>query len=161
ISFALGVFAFFLTSFAFGLLHLYGTPFFFMAPAMLLAAGSPAASKTWERLRRHTRALDLRLRIGLLEAAVLLFRLLSFLLVWIPTLSPHNASIDARWYHLPIAEHYVAQGGIGPFSEGWIAGAGPQLSSLLYAWAFSMPGSVFDRVVTAAQLEVAIFVMTL
>jgi hypothetical protein len=161
ISLALGVFAFFLTSFAFGSLGLYGTPFFLLAPALLLAAGSRAVLRTWDRLRRHTRKLDLRLHLGLRQAATLLFGLLGWLLLWFPTLSPRNVSFDAAWFHLPIAEHYVAQGGIAPFSEGWVLGAVPQLASLLYAWPFSMPGTVFDRVVTAAQLEVAIFSMTL
>jgi hypothetical protein len=67
------------------------------------------------------------------------------LYVWFTILTPQNASFDSRWYHQPIAEIYVAQGGIEPFSEGWVPGAFPQLASLLYAWAFSLPGSSSPR----------------
>jgi hypothetical protein len=92
---------------------------------------------------------------------VLGFGCLALLLVWFPILTPQNVSFDSRWYHLPLAEHYVAIHGIARFGEGWWAGAQPQLASLLYAWAFSAPGILFDRIETAAHMEFVVFVATL
>jgi hypothetical protein len=161
LAFALGVFAFFLMSFGFGMLGLYGPVFFLAGPALLLAFGGRAFFRTVTRYRRHARRWDASFRIDLLRALVLLFGCLGILYLWFTILTPQNASFDARWYHLPITEIYVAQGRIAPFSEGWAPGAYPQLASLLYAWAFSMPGSTFDRVVTAAHIEFAVFAMTL
>jgi hypothetical protein len=158
---ALGVFAFFLTSFGFGILGLYGPVFFLAGPAVLLAFGTRAFLGTVARFRRHAGPLNASIRLDPLRALVLLFGCLGVLYLWFTILTPQNASFDARWYHLPIAEIYVAQGRIAPFSEGWVPGAFPQLASLLYAWAFSMPGSMFDRVVTAAHIELAVFLMTL
>jgi hypothetical protein len=158
---AVGALLFFLASFAFGLVGLYGLPFFVLGPLALIALGARASFRTAARLRRHLARRDLRLHVGPLRAAILAFGCLGVLLVWFPILTPQNASYDARWRHLAIAEHYVAQGGIAPFSEGWVLGAQPQLASLLYAWAFSMPGAVFDRVVTAAHMEFSLFLVTL
>jgi hypothetical protein len=158
---AFGVFAFFLTSFAFGILKLYGPVFFAAGPAMLLALGWRSFQRTALRLRRRDVLRNVSFRLDPLGVLCLLFGCLGVVYLWFTILTPQNASFDARWYHLPVAEIYVAQGGIEPFSEGWVPGAFPQLASLLYAWAFSMPGSAFDRVVTAAHLELAVFLMTL
>ena len=158
---AVGVFVFFLASFLFGITGLYGLPFFVLAPASLFVLGGRDFLRTLARLRRHTRRFEARLTMGPLEGAILLFGCIGVLLVWFPCLTPENASYDARWYHLPIAEHYVAAGRIAPFTEGPVVGALPQLASLLYAWALSAPGVLFDRVETAAHMELAIFFMTL
>jgi hypothetical protein len=161
LAFALGVLAFFLTSFAFGIVGLYGPAFFFGGPALLLALGVRPFLATLARVRRRWGKWDHGLRLDALRALCLLYGAVGVLYVWFTILTPQNASFDARWYHLPIAEIYVAQGGIAPFSEGWVPGAFPQLASLIYAWAFCMSGSMFDRVVTAAHLEFAVFSMTL
>ena len=61
------------------------------------------------------------------RAAILAFGFLSILELWFSILTPENASYDARWRHLAIAEHYVAQGGISRFTEGFVPGTQPQL----------------------------------
>jgi len=161
IALPMGVLVFFLASFGLGLLGLYGLPFFLLCPCLLIALGARDFLRAASRLRRHAARLDLRMSVGPLHGVILLFGCVAVLLVWFTILTPQNASYDARWYHLPIAEHYVAEGGIGPFREGWVLGAQPQLASLLYAWAFSAGGALFDRVETAAHIEFAIFLMTL
>jgi hypothetical protein len=161
VAFPLGVLVFFLASFLFGVFGLYGLPFFVLCPCLLIALGWRDFSRTLARLRRHLARRHFRLSSSPLRAAILAFGCIGVLLVWFPILTPQNASYDARWYHLPIAEHYVAQGRISAFSEGWVGGALPQLASLLYVWAFSVPGELFDRVETAAHLEFSIFVATL
>jgi len=161
IAFALGVLVFFFASVVFGLLKLYGLPFFVLGPCTLIALGARDFIRTAARLRRHAVRLDLRWSLGPLRGAILAYGCVGVLLLWFTILSPRNASYDARWYHLPIAEHYVAQRGITAFREGWIPGALPQLASLIYAWAFSVPGRLFDRVEAAAHIEFTIFLMTL
>jgi len=161
IAFALGVLVFFFASFVFGLLKLYGLAFFVLGPCSLIALGARDFIRTAARLRRHVGRVDLSLSLGARRGAVLAYGCVGVLLIWVTIFSPRNASYDARWYHLPIAEHYVAQGGITAFREGWIPGALPQLASLIYAWAFSLPGHLFDRVEAAAHIEFAIFLMTL
>ena len=161
IALPLGVLCFFLTSFAFGVVGLYGAPFFWLGPALLLALGARASLNTVRRVYRRRR---FWLRAGAptwQNVAVLGFGSLGLVALWLTILTPHNPSVDARWYHLPIAEHYVARGRIGPFSEGWVLGAFPQLASLLYVWPFSAPGALFDKVVGAAHLELAMFLFTL
>jgi hypothetical protein len=161
IAFPLGVFVFFLASFGFGIVGLYGLPFFVLGPCVVIALGARDFLRTAARLRRHAAHLDLRLSLGPFRGAVLAFGCGAVLLLWFAILTPQNASYDARWKYLEIAEQYVARGGIRPFDEGWVLGTYPQLTGLLYAWAFSMPGALFDRVETAAHIEFAILLMTL
>src|SRR5262249_28237605 len=83
-------------------------------------------------------------------------------MIYLTIMTPENASFDARWYHLPMAEHYASLGAIRRFPEGWYPGAYPQLPSLLYTWAFSLPETaLFDRVELAAHLEYTLFLATL
>jgi hypothetical protein len=161
IALALGVLAFFLVSFSFGMLGWYGRWFFFGAPALLVAFGASRFARTVARFRRHTARVELRPRLGAVDAGILALGVLGAGLLWFTILTPQNASYDARWYHLGIAEQYVVRGGIRPFTEGWVNGAFPQLASLLYAWAFSAPGDLFDHVETAAHVELVVFFMTL
>jgi hypothetical protein len=75
---------------------------------------------------------------------------------------PDNASYDARWYHLAIAEHYAAAGGIIRSVEGNVTVTIPQLTSVLASWAFCIPwGGLFDRYELAAHLEFVILLGTL
>lgn len=163
-SFALGLYLYFAVMFVAGLLHLYGRAFAVVLP-IALALGGVSGSK--RRLRRYAplirRALSGPVRTrSLLSAGVLLFGAGGLLLVYLPTLSPLNVSADARWYHLPLAEHYVAEGGISRSVEGSFTAAYPQLATIVYAWAFMLPRtSFFARIMISAHLEVAIFFGTL
>jgi len=74
---------------------------------------------------------------------------------------PAQCRGDSYWYHLPIAEQYVARGAIRPFAEGWYLGAYPQLATLLYTWAYQSPGKLFDHVALSSHLEWALFLATL
>jgi hypothetical protein len=111
------------------------------------------------RARQRERPSDFRLSLG--EAAAAALGLVGLVAIFLPTLVPENVAYDARWYHLPLAEHYVAAGAIRPLTEGALAGTVPHLASILYTWAFSAPGDLFDHVELAAQLEVGIFLFTL
>jgi hypothetical protein len=161
LAFPLGVLCFYLTSFAFGMLGLYGVGFFLLGPALLLLLGWRASARTARRLARALKRRRHAWSPAWTELALLAFGLLGLAVLWLTILTPRNASVDARWYHLPIAEHYLARGAIRPFSEGWVPGAFPQLASLLYVWPFALPQSLFDHLVAAAHLEFAIFLFTL
>jgi len=161
IAFALGVFSFFGVGCLFGFSAQYGWRYLLLGPASLLAFGFKASWRTAVRLRRHLARVELRWRSRPLHWVVFAFGVIGLLLLWGTVLTPENASYDARWYHLALAEEYVARGGIQRFSEGWIHGAFPQLATLLYAWAFSTQSGIFDRVITAAHLELSVFLMTL
>lgn len=156
---AVGTLGFGLGVFCAGILRLLGAPFFFLFPALLAVPFVGAfwrAHRSWilgpfTRSGSIPRALLVTLPIGALLMA----------LAYIPVITPNNISYDARWYHLPIAEHYAAAGRITRFDEGWVLGAYPQLGSLFYTWAMLMPfGVYFDRVLLCAHLEWVLFVAT-
>jgi hypothetical protein len=163
-SFALGAFAFFVLIFVCGLLRLIRPGLFFAAPLLLIGSGAPAAHRVGRRVYRHLSALRRKpqrpsspapLLIGLAGCAAVL-------LLYFPTLTPENIAYDVRWYHIPIAEHYVARGAVERFAEGWFLGAYPHLASFYFAWALLMPASsYFDRVELIAHLEVVFFLVTM
>lgn len=164
ISFTLGVFTFFAGMFVAGLLGLYGAWFSVLWPVLMIAVGAWPLFRYARRLLRHVRWFRSRPRKAtpLWHWPLLAYGLLSLAALYFVILSPGNISYDARWYHLAIAEHYAAYGGIERFHEGWIQGTNPQLSSYLYTWGFILPWTrVFDRAMTCAHLEYTLFLWTL
>lgn len=163
-SVALGAFAFFAGMFAAGLLHLYGKVFAILWPIVLAAPGAWPLFKYLRRLLRrlrHARKLSPPKRSFWLPIAAGLGTL-CVILLWFNTLAVENVAYDARWYHLPIAEHYAAQGGIERFAEGWFPGTQPHLASVLYTWCFLLPRtSLLDRVFLSMHLELTVFLWTL
>ena len=96
------------------------------------------------------------------EHAIFLFGALGVVALYLNLLTPSNIGYDTRWYHLPIAERYAATGTISRFSEGWFAGALPHFASLLYTWAFMIPGNgLFAKIEIAAHQEFVLFLATL
>lgn len=161
---SIGVFAFYLAFSLLGFARAWGTVVFVLLPIAFLAAGARPLWRYGRRLVRHLQYRRRRyptaqpwwswpvLAAGVLGCAIL------YLLI----LTPENVAFDSRWYHLPIAEHYVAAGGIVRFPEGWFLGAYPQLATILYSWAFLTPmSSLFDRVEIAAHMEFVLFLATL
>jgi hypothetical protein len=163
LAFALGVLAFALGIFLGGLAMLYGRGFFFAWPGLLLALTGRRAWRDLHRLRRSLgRGIVARLLPhGWVECAAALFLAASLVAVYLLVMTPLNVGGDSYWYHLPIAEHYVASGGIRPFTEGWYLGTYPHLASLLYTWAFQSPGDLFDHVALSSHIEWALFLATL
>ena len=163
LGFALGVLVFALGLFVIGLVGLFGRIFFFAWPAALLVFGGPQLWRSLRRARAHLQPPFMRLLLprGGIESLAAALILISALAIYLQVLTPQNVSYDAGWYHLPIAEQYAATGAIRPFAEGWYLGAYPQLSSLLYAWAFQSPGDLFDHQALASHLEWALFLATL
>jgi len=97
-----------------------------------------------------------------LALAIVLFGLAGAAMVYIPVLTPDNIAADSRWYHLTLAEHYAASGGISATPEGWFPAAYPHLATIIYTWAFLLPRTaLFDQIEIAAHLEYMIFLWTL
>ncbi|HEY3594991.1 MAG TPA: hypothetical protein VGL13_14000 [Polyangiaceae bacterium] len=160
ISFALGLFAFFLAMFAGGLAGWLGSAFAIVLWATLLAFGWRELRTTW----RHVAIRVGRIRLARKGSDIVIVLAVSaaVAMVYFSILSPENPGFDTRWYHLPIAEQYAAQGSIRPFAEGWYYGAYPHLASVVYAFAFLVPGArLFDRVCLSAHLELVVFLWTL
>jgi hypothetical protein len=161
LSFASGVYIFYVVEFAVGILGWLGTKSFFAVPSLLLAAGAPRGLtdvRAWLRVAPEQR----QVRFRVWEIAAVALAATALAAIWVPTLVPENIAYDSRWYHLPLAEGYVADGAIRRTPEGAILSTYPHLTSLLDTWAFTLPwGGLFDRVVLCAQLEVAIFVASL
>lgn len=164
LSFAVGLFAFFLAMVVGGLLGLYGVVFFVVLPTLMLVIGLRCSWRYARRLIGHARYIRKRFACATPWRSYVLLGcgLVGLLLVYLPVLVPNNVSFDARWYHLPIAEHYAASHGVIRFPEGWFLGAYPHLASYLYCWAFQLPMStLFDRVELSAHLEFVLFLWTL
>lgn len=136
-----------------------GSVTFFVLPTVMLAAG---ARPLWREVRLVARTLGGGLKLAPSDLALAAFALLGLALLYFKVVAPAHAGYDARWYHLPIAEHYAATGRVSALREGSILGAYPQLMTFLYAWAFLYPQSIlFDRVELAAHVEFAVLVATL
>ena len=164
LSFAVGVYEYFLGMTAGGLLHIYSAAFFVCLPLVMVAVGLRPLVRLGRRASRHLRAARRRAITPLSSWVVwfTVFGAVGLFLVYFPILTPDNAAFDARWKHLAVAEHYVAEHGIGRFPEGWWFGATPHLAAVLYTWAFLLPQSqLFNRVELAAHLEFVIFLWTL
>jgi hypothetical protein len=158
LSLSTGVFVFGFVVFLVGLVGWLRPWAFVLVPIVVFLPGA-------RRLYRDARALGLRpkdLEVSGWELAALAAGMVALFLVYVPMLAPENVAYDARWYHLGVAEHYVADGAIRRFPEGPVFATVPQLASMLYTWAFLLPGSeLFDRMQLCAHIEFATFLVML
>lgn len=161
LSFSTGMLAFFLLTYLVGILRGYGTVAFFGIPAVLLLVGAPRLFRDlWAFWQRHRGTWFRPLSAG--EALGAGAGAIALTLLYVPLLIPENTAYDTRWYHLGLAEHYAAAGGLVRLPEGPLFGTIPQLATVVYTWVFLLPGSeLFDRVVLAGHIEFAIFLFTL
>lgn len=159
---AIGVLAFYCLMFLFGITQLYSSATFYAIPLLMLGLGAPRALRDARRMLHRLRplgfkALRPRSFVEIVAAVVVGTALLA---IYLPMLLPRNLHADAHWYHLPIAEHYVAAGGIVRFPEGWYVGVYPQLASILYTWVFLASGDLFFHVVLCLHLDFFLFLAT-
>ncbi len=164
LAFAVGVLVFFLLMFTGGLLGLLGATFSILLPFAMLLSGASPLLRTARRLSRHLRRAR-RERRGAAPAwalPIIAAGILAVAMLYLNILTPANVAYDSRWYHLPLAEHYAAEGAIRATPEGWFQAALPHLASLLYTWPFQLPGlSLFGRVELCAHIELVVFLFTL
>lgn len=163
-AFGLGTLAFALSLFLIGLGGGFGPVCFIATPLCFLALGTGPLYRYARRWFAHGRALASRFGASLRfrDFALLCAGLLGLLFLYAMILHPGNVHFDSRWYHLALAEHYVAAGGIEPTREGWFLSAYPQLATLIYTWAFQLPGATqFDQVTLCGHIEYAVVLATL
>jgi hypothetical protein len=150
--------------FLFGIAGVLDTTTLVAIPTVMLIFGFPASVRVIRRVARLRREYLSRPRHRLTLGAALLwlYGLGALLFVYLSMLHPENAAYDSRWYHLPLAEHYVAEGAIRRFPEGWHLAAFPHLASLVFTWVFLIPRvKLFDTVEICAHIEFILFVATL
>ncbi|HKU39803.1 MAG TPA: hypothetical protein VJR89_16700 [Polyangiales bacterium] len=161
ISQALGVFAFQLIMYVLGMLGLYSHVTFYALPLACLLAGGRPFARSLRRAWHHYRSPRRRSRLSLVAWIAILFGVTALIALYLPTMSPFNASFDAHWRHMYIAEQYAVHGGIRRFDEGWALGASPHFTCFLYTWGYLYPfGQLFDRVELCAHIEFVVFLWT-
>ncbi len=161
--FATGVLLFAVGLFVRGTVGALGPSFYFLYPLALLVVGGAFSCADARRAWRHLRWARRRaaLRPSILQHGALILATVGFGIVYLTIMVPENAAFDARSYHLPIAEHFAAWRRVGPFSEGWFAGALPHLASWLYTWPFTLDKvNLYGHVELCAHLEFALFAAT-
>lgn len=162
LAFGVGVLGFYLLMFVSGMLGLYTSALFYALPLALIGLGLPSLASDLPSLRRRScgylgRLLQLRSSIHVFAALLCTVALLA---IYLQVLLPRNTHADSYWYHMSLAEHYIAAGGIVRFPEGWYVGCYPQLASMLYTWAFLAPGDLFAHVVLGEHLDFVLFLAT-
>jgi hypothetical protein len=161
--FATGVLLFAVGLFVRGTIGVLGPSFYFVYPLALLAVGGAFSFTDARRAWRHFRWARRRaaVRPSIVQQGALMLATVGFGIVYLTIMVPENAAFDARSYHLPIAEHFASWKHVGPFSEGWYAGALPHLASWLYTWPFTLTKvTLYGHVELCAHLEFALFVAT-
>lgn len=160
--FAIGVYAFHLAMFLGGLAGIYGPVFAVALPVAFVAAGAKGLAEPLRRAVRLRRRFPVPRPRPWFYAPVVAFGVLCVLLLYVNQLTPKNASFDTQWYHLGLAEGWAVTGEIARSPEGSFVAALPQLSALLYTWAYLVPGlDYFEQIELAAHQEVVIFIATL
>ncbi len=161
----LGVLLFYTGTMLAGLLSLFGPVFAVVWPLCLIAIGSRDGLRLAKRAKRAWRRFGGRLVAprGPIEIAAFALLVLSLVGIYLQVLNPLNPAADAHWYHLGIADQYVAAGGVTRFKEGWYLGAYPQLATILYTWALLLPtiGGHFVQMAVASHLEWCLLLWTL
>jgi hypothetical protein len=160
-----GVYVSYLLMFLGGIAGLYRFGAFAVAlPLAMLASGARPLVRTLVRAAHHLRGARRLLppRPTLVGSAIAAFGTVYVALVYLSILDPDNASFDALYYHLGIAQQYKALGGITRNPEGWIVDGLPLLASVNYTWAFIFPTlDLFDSMALCAHMEFVIFLATL
>jgi hypothetical protein len=160
--FATGLYAFYVALTLVGFGRGLGAISFWAVPLGLIALGGRRALREWKHLRPRYDTEGDWLRFSPAEVAAFGVGAVALAFLYLGVLVPDNTAYDARWYHLGLAEHYAAAGGIIRSPEGAVPSTVSHLASVLYAWGFCLPwGTLFDRLELCAHLEFTVLVCTL
>jgi hypothetical protein len=156
---AVGLFEFELAMLLAGVVHAFRAPLFVALPLVFVLGGARGIGELWRgwvRLLGRRRA-----PLGVAGALAIAFGIVVFAMIYFALLSPENVQFDSRWKHMSLAEDWVAWGGLRRKDEGWLFAARPHITSLLFTWAFLLPGALlFDKMLLCAHLEFVIFAIT-
>lgn len=163
LSFATGVLSFGIVLFCCGLVGGLSGVFFYLWPALLNLAFTPALFVFLKQRWFRVASISFKRRRGNFAPwPVRLFGLAAIAVIVLQIMTPQNVAFDAHWYHAAIAESYAATGRIMRFNEGWFLGTLPQLATWIYTWAFLCPNtSLAFRIELAAHLELVLFLFSL
>jgi hypothetical protein len=154
----IGLLEFETAMFVVGALQCFGTAAFFAVPLAFLLVGAQSLAALVRRFREIARRRRPLSAFGFIS---LVFGLFGLAMIYFVILTPENVQFDSRWKHLSLAEDWVAWGGLRRRDEGWVFSARPHYTSLLYTWAFLLPGAkLFDKMVLSAHLEFVVFAIT-
>ena len=161
-SFGAGIIIFYVLMSVGGFLGLFRTPFALVPPLLMIAAGGVPTFRLFRRYLRKVIASRASWRpLPWWVVPMALFGAVGLGMLYFAILSPRNAAFDAHFYHLGIPQQYIAEGGIYADPVGWWPTAQPHLASMIYTWAYLIPGSNFVHIVVSAHLEFTIFIGTL
>lgn len=131
----LGVIGFALFIYLAGALALLSPTFAIVLPSALIAVGLGDLHHLLRPRRADSRDYEARPLVKCIRA----FGCVALFLVILQSATPASIHFDASWSHLTIAEDYAREGRIVPFF-GFTPKNLPHLSSVLYTWAFLVPG---------------------
>lgn len=137
-SMALGVVVFCWGMYACGALGCIGTTSAIGLP--VLGAGAVYLSRAWLPRLLRPRPLPALTgwRLWLFRAAMA-WGICNIGLMYLQVMTPGSINYDAAWYHLTIAQDVAREGRIVPFYADYNR-TYPQLTSLVHAWGFAVPG---------------------
>lgn len=163
LGFPCGVLLFGLCLYAAGFAGMLHPWFFITLPLVLIVSGMVGLGRRLRGIpQSHRPSASQSAGLQIWQIPILLFGFLALAAIYFACLTPENVCFDARFYHLSLAEHYLAQGGIRATPEGWWAASVPHLATIIYTWAFGLPHTIlFDRIGLAMHLEFTIFLWTL
>ncbi len=153
----LGVVAFALLLYVAGTLRLFGPVLALLMPGLMILLGLGDLIRLLRSSRREEKGGE-----SVLLHFVRAFGYIGIFLVVLQSATPNSIHYDGTWTHLTIAEDYAREGGLVPFF-GSIAKNLPHLASILYTWAFMVPGLGHPALhwLCAQWLELQIFGFTL
>jgi len=128
-----------------------------LLPFVLLAAGARDLPRLWLRtVRASRRHQPVTLRGRLWALGLLGFGGIGCFILYLIIFSPLAIGFDASWYHFPVAHDYVRHGRLVGFPGDYVRTL-PHLDSLVYTWAFAVPGTTtpFDWML-ALHLEYSV-----
>ena len=158
LSMAVGVVGLVFAIYIIGAMRLLGSAAAILIPIAMIAAAMrfyPSPGRFVGLLFRW------RLRLSPQQMALLLFGLAGISAVYLHILDPNAAGHDARWTHLVIAQDIAREGKLVAFPADWAKNF-PHLASMVYAWAFLVPGLNFNmHVLLAMHVEFVLLLFTL
>lgn len=157
LSMVIGTVCFAMALYVGGALAIYNASFAVALPVVMLCV----SARNGFALLRRLWIENAQARTSWFVWAVTGFGIAFLALVYLGAMTPDAISVDASMVHMKIAQDYARTGRIVPFATNYHTCV-PQLASLLYTWAFIVPGlQVTQHWMLALHLEFCLFVFTL
>jgi hypothetical protein len=137
-SMAVGVVAFVMAMYVGGALALYGPVFAVVLPGLMLLVGAPdlafLARDWWAQHKARPNP-----PLHPLVTTAIVLGVLCCGLLYLQCMTPEALNYDSKWYHLTVAQDYAREGRIVAFPGDYNKNM-PQLTGLVHAWGWMVPG---------------------